>query len=104
MSSGSEAHGDVPTANLIGALLIGLVASSTEEGGPIDGDARPFINTGIMGRVSTFGTLIWGTLMLLGEPVKARVGLVYLAVNLTLGIALVEPGLLGRSSLPRPPR
>jgi len=95
--AGSNLHGHFPTsilvANLMAALLIGLVTALAVKNGPIDDHVQLFVVTGIMGGMSTFSTLIWGTASLLWEPGQAWIGLIYLVVSLAAGLALVEIGL-----------
>jgi fluoride exporter len=102
--AGSTVHGHFPTsilvANLIAAFFIGFVAALAVEHSLIDGNLQLFISTGIMGGLSTFSTLIWGTVTLSQEPGQIWIGLTYLVGSLTAGLALVELGLwLG--ALPR---
>jgi CrcB protein len=95
-------HGHFPTAiltvNLIAAFLIGVVTALSGERGPLNDDLKLFANTGIMGGLSTFSTLVWGTLILWGDPSERSLGTIYLIISLIGGLALVELGLLlGRS-------
>ena len=95
--AGSITHGHFPTAilgaNLAAALLIELVTALTAKKSLIDQEIQLFAVTGMMGGLSTFSTLIWGTLMLLGEPGQTWIGWTYLAISLAAGLALVEIGL-----------
>lgn len=103
--AGSNYHGHFPTAilaaNLIAAFLIGLVAALAVKNVLITSNAQLFVSTGIMGGLSTFSTLIWGTVMLSREPGQAWIGLMYLLVSLVAGLALVELGLWLGASLRR---
>ena len=94
---GHAAHGRFPeailAANLLAAFLIGLVAALAADRGPIDDDVQTFLATVIMGGLSTFSTLIWGTLTLCRERQDVPLGVLYLAVSLVGGLALVELGL-----------
>jgi CrcB protein len=104
---GHQFHGHFPTAiltvNLVAAFLIGLVTELAVENGPINQDVKLFTNTGMMGGLSTFSTLIWGTLILWGEPGQRLLGGVYLVIGVVAGLVLVELGLrLGRSMTSRP--
>jgi len=99
---GSNFHDHFPTAilgaNLTAAFLIGLATALTARKDPIDQDIQLFVVTGIMGGLSSFATLIWGTVMLVREPGQTWIGWSYLALSMAAGLALVELGLrLGKS-------
>ena len=102
---GSTFHGHFPSAilvaNLTAAFLIGLVTALTVKKDLIDQDIQLFVVTGMMGGLSTFSTLIWGTVMLVREPGQAWIGWSYLAISLAAGLALVELGLRFGTSLRR---
>ncbi|MGP0594395.1 fluoride efflux transporter FluC [Nitrospira sp. T9] len=102
--AGMNLHNHFPTAilgvNLTAAFLIGLVSALTEKNRPIDRSMQLFVNTGIMGGLSTFSTLIWGTLVLLVlEQRQIWIGITYLGISLIAGVALVELGLRFGASL-----
>ena len=104
--AGSNVHGHFPTsilaANLTAAFLIGLVTALDVPNGTISNDVQLFATTGVMGGLSTFSTLIWGTVILMQAPGQAWVGLIYLAVSLVAGLALVELGLSIGARLRKP--
>jgi CrcB protein len=79
-------------ANLVAALGIGLVVPLSAPGGPLGAGARMFLVTGILGGLSTFSTLIGGTLQLESRPETRGLGLAYLAVSLVAGLGLVRVG------------
>ncbi|GJL70516.1 MAG: putative fluoride ion transporter CrcB [Nitrospirales bacterium] len=96
--TGMNFHNHFPmailVANLTAAFCIGLVTTLTGENGPIERKAQLFFNTGMMGGMSTFSTLIWGTLVLLVlEQHQIWIGITYLVVSLVAGLALVQLGL-----------
>ena len=103
--AGMTVHGHFPTgilgANLTAAFLIGLVTALTVKKDLIDQDIQLFVVTGMMGGLSTFSTLIWGTVMLVRDPGQAWIGWLYLAISLAAGLALVELGLRFGTSLRR---
>lgn len=103
--AGSTVHGHFPTAilgaNLTAAFLIGLVTALTVKKNLIDQDIQLFVVTGIMGGLSTFSTLIWGTVILVREPGQAWIGWSYLAISMAAGLALVAIGLRLGTSLRR---
>lgn len=94
--AGSTVHGHFPTgiltANLIAAFLIGLVTALTVKKNLFDADVRLLINTGVMGGLSTFSTMIWGTLMLVRDPEQVWVGASYLLISVFVGLVLVVLG------------
>lgn len=96
--AGMNFHNHFPiailVANLAAAFFIGLVTALTGKNGPIERKAQLFFNTGMMGGMSTFSTLIWGTLVLLVlERHQMWIGITYLVVSLIAGLALVQLGL-----------
>ena len=96
--AGMNFHNHFPTAilvaNLTAAFFIGLVTELTVKNGPIERKAQLFYSTGLMGGMSTFSTLIWGTLVLLVlEHHQLWIGITYLGVSLLAGLALVQLGL-----------
>ena len=101
--AGMNFHNHYPTAilvaNLTAAFFIGFVTALTWKNGSIERDAQLFFNTGMMGGMSTFSTLIWGTVVLLVlEQKQIWIGITYLAVSLMAGLTLVHLGLwLGAS-------
>ncbi|MDT3776768.1 CrcB family protein [Nitrospira sp. MA-1] len=96
--AGMNFHNHYPTAilvaNLTAAFFIGFVTALTGKNGPIERKTQLFYNTGMMGGMSTFSTLIWGTLVLLVlEQHQIWIGITYLVVSIMAGIALVQLGL-----------
>lgn len=90
-------------ANLIAAFLIGLVTVLTAKNTRSDRNIQLFTVTGIMGGLSTFSTLIWGTLMLWQEQRQYWIGWLYLLISMGSGLVMVELGtrwgkVLARSS------
>jgi CrcB protein len=84
-------------ANLVAALAIGLVVPFSAPAGPLGTRARLFLVTGVLGGLSTFSSLIAGTLALESRPETRGLGLAYLAVSLIAGLGLVRLGeALGR--------
>ena len=78
-------------ANVVGALLIGVVAARL----PASRDLRVFLATGILGGFTTYSAFMTGTLALWADaPVVA---FAYAAGSLVLGLAAAAAGLrLGR--------
>jgi len=103
--AGSNVHGHFPTsilaANLTAAFLIGLVTALAVKKGTISKDVQLFATTGVMGGLSTFSTLIWGTVILMQAPGQAGIGVFYLVVSMVAGLALVQLGLSIGTSLRR---
>ena len=57
-------------ANMTAALLIGVLSALTITGGVIDSGGKLLLTTGIMGGLSTFSSLVWGTHQMLANPVE----------------------------------
>lgn len=90
-------------ANMIACFLIGLVAALTVEGGVFNADARLFLNTGVMGGLSTFSSFVWGTDKMLIHPPDRLSAVIYLVGSMVLGFVLVGLGLnLGGRLKPAP--
>jgi CrcB protein len=100
--AGLTLHGHFPSgilgANLIAAFLIGLVTVLVAKNRPVDKDIQLLVITGIMGGLSTFSTLAWGTIELWKDPGQVWIGWLYLLISMGGGLVLVELGArLGRS-------
>lgn len=83
------------TANVVGALLIGIIATS----GLIEGRpawVRPFLITGILGGFTTFSALALETSVML-ETGRQLAALAYVGVTLAAGLLAVQ---VGRAVMP----
>lgn len=83
------------TANLAGALLLGLILGWSAAPGRRTGGHRLIrlgVGTGLMGALTTYSTLIGETLDLIGRG-RAALGVVYLLGSLIAGLALAGLGL-----------
>ena len=80
-------------ANMTAAFLIGLVTSLAMAKGPIGPEGKLFLATGVMGGLSTFSSLIWGTVNTIGDPTTQTVGLFYLGASMIIGFLMVQLGL-----------
>lgn len=74
------------TVNLLGSLLVGLVAGST-----LDGEALVIVAGGAIGSFTTFSTWILDT-HLLASANKARFAGLNIALSVVLGLAAVALG------------
>ncbi len=99
-------HGPFPSAilvaSLLAAFLIVLVVPLTRGGRHLSSGVRLFVATGIMGGLSTFSILMWGTLSLRDKPGGTWIGLSYLGASLALGLILFDFGLRLGGVLSRP--
>ncbi|WP_314649187.1 CrcB family protein [uncultured Microbacterium sp.] len=78
-------------ANVVGALLIGIVAARF----PSTADVRLFLATGVLGGFTTYSAFMTGTLELWTEA--PPVAFAYAAASLVLGLAAAVLGLrIGR--------
>jgi len=83
----------VLVANVLGALLIGLLAARL----PSSSDTRVFVGTGMLGGFTTYSALAVGTVELWHQAPLLAAG--YAVVSVVLGIAAAALGLrLGRRS------
>jgi fluoride exporter len=80
-------------ANMSACFLIGLVTALTVQGGMFNADARLFLNTGVMGGLSTFSSFVWGTDKMLIHPPERLSAVIYLVGSMVLGFVLVRLGL-----------
>ncbi len=72
--------------NLLGALLIGLIAGST-----LDGDALIIVAGGVIGSFTTFSTWVLDT-HLLSSADLAKLAWLNIAISLVFGLAAVTVG------------
>ena len=77
--------------NILGCLLIGIVAALGEKRGILTGDTRLFLITGILGGFTTFSAFGLETFTLLrgGKPVFA---LLYVGASVVGGLLMVALG------------
>ena len=80
-------------ANMTAAFLIGLVTSFAVNGGILGADGKLFLATGMMGGLSTFSSLIWGTESAFSDPATRSISIFYLVATMILGFLLVKAGL-----------
>jgi CrcB protein len=80
-------------ANMTAALLIGVLAALTTQGGVIGSGGKLLLTTGIMGGLSTFSSFIWATDRMLANPAEQGSAIVYLVLSIAAGFLLVESGL-----------
>jgi fluoride exporter len=92
---------DILAANLVAALLLGLVAALHSRKVAPDG-VYALIGTGITGGLSTFSSFVYGSVVLLeASTMSAVVALAYVVISLVLGYIAVIVGVkLGEK---RPP-
>lgn len=77
--------------NLVGCLLIGLVAGLADKHALIAADARLFLVTGVLGGYTTFSSFGLETVMLL-KGGDIGLALAYVLGSVVLGVALVALG------------
>jgi CrcB protein len=83
---------DILVANLVAALLLGLVAALHSRKVASDG-VYALIGTGITGGLSTFSTFAYGSAVLMGaSTLSAVVASVYVVISLALGYVAVMAG------------
>lgn len=80
-------------ANMIAALLIGLVAGLISSSRIVSAESKLFLSTGIMGGLSTYSSFIWGADNTLADPATRLLSLVYLASSMIFGFLLVQAGI-----------
>lgn len=77
--------------NLLGSLLIGVVAGMADKHGLISSDARLFLVTGVLGGFTTFSSFGLETVMLLKSG-DMWLAAAYVLGSVILGVALVALG------------
>ena len=87
-------------ANKTSALLIGVLSALTIAG-VIGSRGKLLLITGIMGGLSTFSSLVWGTDQMLANPAEQAIAIVYLVLSMVVVFLLVELGLWLGSRLRR---
>ena len=95
---------DILVANLLAALLLGLIAALHSR--KVASDAGyALIGTGITGGLSTFSSFAYGSSELMTRSTtSAVVALVYVVISLVLGYIAVIVGLkLGKAGIPESP-
>lgn len=84
---------DILVANLVAALLLGLVAGLRSRKVPSEG-VYALIGTGISGGLSTFSSFAYASAVLMKASTQsAIVAAAYVVISLTLGYAAVIVGL-----------
>lgn len=81
--------------NILGALLIGVLAGLAAKYPALDGDWMAFLQIGICGGFTTFSTFALETTLLLGGD-KMGAGILYIGLSLALGLGAVW---LGRAAV-----
>ena len=79
------------TVNLLGALLIGIVAGLVEERGALGPQARAFLTIGLLGGMTTFSTFTYETWELMRDG-EAAGALVNVTVSVLGALALFAAG------------
>lgn len=79
-------------ANLAACFFIGAISALAIEGNAISLGTKSFLATGMMGGLSTFSSLIWGTHQMLAIPEEWLMGVLYLVFSMILGFVLAELG------------
>ena len=89
--------------NLMGCLVVGILAGLAEKHEMFAPDARLFLFTGLLGGFTTFSAFGLETVFLLrrGEPWVAAL---YVVASVLLGLVAVWVGIKGAHLLPTPPR
>jgi CrcB protein len=77
--------------NLLGCLLIGVVAALADARGGLGAPARLFLVVGLLGGFTTYSAFAYETLWLLRERSTPE-ALVYVGLHLLLGLLLVWAG------------
>ena len=79
------------TINILGSLLIGILAGLTAKYEGMNADLMAFLRVGICGGFTTFSTFALESVNLMGSG-KMWMGIAYMALSLILGIAAVLAG------------
>ena len=80
-------------ANVVASALIGIFTALSVSGGPLGRTGKLLLTTGVMGGMSTFSSLIWGTQQMLMNPAERTTGIVYLVLSMVVGFLLVKLGM-----------
>ena len=91
-------------ANVVASALIGVLAALCVPDGPVGATGKLLLTTGVMGGMSTFSSLIWGTQQMLMNPSERTTGIVYLLSSMVIGFLLVQLGLRIGTRLRAPAR
>jgi CrcB protein len=93
---------DILVANIVAALLLGLVAALHSRKVASDG-AYALIGTGVTGGLSTFSSFAYGSVVLMStSTMSAVVASAYVVISLVLGYAAVTVGIkLGKLAASR---
>jgi CrcB protein len=84
---------DILVANLVAALLLGLVAALHSRKAASDG-AYALIGTGVTGGLSTFSSFAYGSVVLMSaSTMSAVVASAYVVISLVLGYVAVIVGM-----------
>jgi CrcB protein len=84
---------DILVANLVAALLLGLVAALHSRKAASDG-AYALIGTGVTGGLSTFSSFAYGSVVLMSaSAMSAVVASVYVLISLVMGYVAVIVGM-----------
>ena len=78
--------------NVVGAFLLGMLYVIADEIGLMTSGARVFLAVGVLGGFTTFGTLAWGTDLLLADR-DILLGLGYAALSVVGGVLALQLGL-----------
>jgi CrcB protein len=91
---------DILVANLVAALLLGLVAALHSRKAASDG-TYALIGTGVTGGLSTFSSFAYGSVVLMSaSTMSAVVASAYVVISLVLGYVAVIVGMkLGKKSV-----
>ena len=96
---------DILVANLVAAFLLGWV-TALHKRNILSGDVNTLAGTGIMGGMSTFSSMVYGAVVLLGTGATRDITttIIYLLASIILGYIVVIIGLkLGGAGRAQPP-
>ena len=96
---------DILVANVVAAFLLGWVTALYKRN-ILSGDVNTLAGTGIMGGLSTFSSMVYGPMVMLGSGQTRDIwtAIIYLLASIILGYIAVIIGLkLGGSDMPQPP-